>query len=63
MAGKRYDFADTNINSIFKLFDKLYINKQDPLKIGKRMAPSSLKHLYSLANDPSADEAFRPSML
>ena len=55
-----YDFTDRNINSlisIFRLFDKLYIKKQDPLKIGKQMAPSSLKHFYSLANDPSADEA------
>ena len=59
-AGSRYVFEDTNINSlisIFKLFNKLCINKQDPLKVGKQVAPSSLKHHYSLANDPFADEA------
>ena len=55
-----YDFADTNTNSlisIFNLFDKLYISKQDSLKVGKHVAPSSLKYHYSLANDPFADEA------
>ena len=60
VAGTHYDFADTNINSlisIFKLSDELYINKQDSLKFGKQVAPSSVKHLYSLASNPSADEA------
>ena len=60
VAGTCYDFADTNINSlisIFKLFDKLYINKQDSLNIVKQVAPSSLKYHYSLANDLFSDEA------
>ena len=49
-AGTHYNFVDTNINSlisIFKLFNKLCINKQDPLKVGKQVAPSSLKHHYT----------------
>ena len=50
VAGTCYDFADTNINSlisIFKLFNKIYINKQDSLKVGKQVAPNSLKHHYT----------------
>ena len=50
VAGTCCDFVDTNTNSlisIFKLFDKFYINKQDSLNIGKQVAPSSLKYHYT----------------